>query len=426
MARLIPALTAVLLLAGATAPAAGQRDSRPAPVAASARDVAPGELDRALAEARPGDLLHLLPGVHPGPIVVRTPVRIQGSPGTVIVGDGDGTVITLAADDVELLGVEVRDSGSDLSSDDAAILLLESRRATVRDCMVQARAFGIYLREGGEHRITGNEIRGDRRLDPNRRGNAIHLWHSTDNEVVGNHVADARDGIYLSFAHDNRIVDNDGTGLRYGIHYMYSERNVLRRNRFVDGIGGIALMYSRGNRIVGNELDDNRDFGILFLQLEDSEVVDNRVAGNGRGLVLQNSAANRVLDNEVNGNGVGVYLTGGAEGNLLAGNLFVRNLVQAYRDHAGDNTWSTRGRGNYWSDYVGFDWDGDGVGEMPYRLQTAASALMARRPAARWFRMSPAIALLDWWEGRLVGASPAGGLDRHPLVGPTELPEGGS
>ncbi|MEE8525048.1 MAG: hypothetical protein V3T72_14020 [Thermoanaerobaculia bacterium] len=54
-------------------------------------------------------------------------------------------------------------------------------------------------------------------------------------------------------------------------------------------------------------------------------------------------------------------------------------------------------------------------GETPYRLQTTASALMARRPAVRWFWMSPALAVLDWWQARI--ARPAEtSFDPYPLV----------
>lgn len=378
-------------------------------------DVAPGRLSLALANAQPGDWLKLLPGIHAGTFRVEKRLRIDGSEGAILEGPGSGTVLILAADGIELRNLQVRGGGADLSSDDAVILLMQVRGVTVSDCRIGAAGFGIYLREGGAHRILDNRIVGQASLPRNRRGNGVHLFHSGDNLVQGNTMVDVRDGVYLSFAHDNEIRGNSGSGLRYGIHYMYSERNLLEGNAFDGGIGGLALMYSLDNQLRGNVLVDNRDFGILCLQLERSMVTANVLVGNGRGLVLQNSAGNQLRGNEIASNGVGVYLTSGSDGNLLAGNRFRRNVVHVYQDHAGDNAWSESGRGNYWGDYAGFDWNNDGVGDTPYRLQTAASALLARQPAARWFRMSPALALLDWWQAR-VGLVTTSGLDRFPLM----------
>lgn len=377
--------------------------------------VPPGRLSQALAAAQPGDWLKLLPGIHGGAFRVDKRLRIDGSEGAILEGPGSGTVLILAADGIELRNLQVRGSGADLSNDDTVILLMQVHGITVRDCVIGAAGFGIYLREGGAHRILDNRIVGQASLPSNRRGNGIHLFHSGENIVQGNTIVDVRDGVYLSFAHDNEIRGNSGGELRYGIHYMYSERNLLEGNSFSEGIGGIALMYSLDNQLRGNVLAANRDFGILCLQLERSMVVGNSLIANGRGLVLQNSAGNQIRGNDFASNGVGVYLTSGSEGNLLAGNRFRRNLVHVYQDHAGDNAWSESGRGNYWGDYAGFDWNNDGVGDTPYRLQTAASALLARQPAARWFRMSPALALLDWWQAR-VGLVTTSGLDRFPLM----------
>jgi nitrous oxidase accessory protein len=249
-----------------------------------------------------------------------------------------------------------------------------------------------------------------------RRGNGIHLWNSVENTIRDNRIAGVRDGVYLSFAHRNLITGNQGTRLRYGIHYMYSERNRLIGNRFSECIGGIALMFSMGNHIEGNRTAGNRDFGILCQQIERSSFLRNRSERNGRGFYIENSARNELMENWLSENGVGVYLTAGSEQNTFSANRFDRNLVQIYRDHAGANRWSKSGRGNFWSDYVGVDWDRDGIGDTPYRLETAASALMARRPEARWFWMSPVMTLADWWEGRWLRPA-ADSLDLYPMVG---------
>ncbi len=382
---------------------------------AAQRVVAPGDLEAALARAQPGDTLRLAPGVHPGPLTIRRAIRLVGQPGAVIDGGGDGTVLTLAADGIEVSHLTIRGGGTDLSRDDAVVLLREARGVTVERCHVEAQAFGIYLRGGGGHHILHNEVRGNPVLPPVRRGNGIHLWHTEENELRDNRLISVRDGIYLSFAHRNLIRGNSGTGLRYGIHYMYSERNTLEGNRFRACTGGIALMFSMNDRIADNEASDNRDFGILCQQLEHSVLAHNRSAHNGRGFFLENSADNRFVDNRVEDNGVGVFLTAGSEGNVFTGNDFDGNLVQVFQDRYAPNAWSDGGRGNAWSDYTGFDWNGDGVGDVPYRLQTAVSALLARRPSARWFAASPALELLGWWEARLSSADP-GAIDSAPLV----------
>lgn len=407
MARLI--LTTVLVLGTLSVSGIAAADDGPGV------SVSPGGLAAALATARPGQTLTLLPGLHAGSFTVDVALRLVGEPGAIVAGDGEGPVLVLAADDIHVSDLTLRGSGADLSRDDAVVVLHEARRITVERCRVEARAFGIYVRAGGEHHILDNRVDGDATLPVAERGNGVHLWHTEGNEVRGNRMVDVRDGVYLSFAHENRILENQGSDLRYGIHYMYSERNTLLGNRFSRGTGGIALMYSMDNRIEGNEAEANQDFGILCQQLERSLVEGNRVIGNGRGFYLQGSVGNRFLDNEASGNGVGVYLTAGSEANTFTENRFSGNLVQVFEDRAGGNLWWQAGRGNAWSDYAGFDWDGDGVGETPYRLQTTASALMARRPAVRWFWLSPILTLLDWWQARL--ARPAEtSFDRYPLV----------
>ncbi|HVS65294.1 MAG TPA: nitrous oxide reductase family maturation protein NosD [Thermoanaerobaculia bacterium] len=381
--------------------------------------VAPGELEPALRAARPGDTLKLLAGIHRGPIELGIPLRLIGEPGAILDGDGRGTVVLVRAPGVEIADLRVRGGGADLGQDDAAIRFDRVEGGAVLRCHVEARGFGIYLAAGGSHRIEGNVIEGDAGLPVARRGNGIHLWHTERNEILDNELASVRDGVYLSFAHDNLIRGNQGERLRYGIHYMYSERNTLMANRFTRCTGGIALMFSFDNHIEANVTAGNARFGILLQQLERSKLVANLVTGNGRGFYLENSAANRFERNHMEANGVGAYLTAGSEGNVFTANHFDGNLVQVYRNHAGRNAWWDAGRGNRWSDYAGFDWSGDGIGDTPYRLETSSSALIARRPRARWLWMSPLLALLDWWDLRWLDSGAVGvdAFDRFPLVG---------
>jgi nitrous oxidase accessory protein len=404
MGRLIAALM-LSILAGAVAPAS-----------AAVRAVTPADFSRALTEAKSGDTLRLAPGVYHGPFVVSVPsLRIVGDDCVVIDGGGQGMAMTLAADGIDLEHIAVRASGSDLASNDALILIRDARHVSVRRCHLASSAFGIYVRGGGDNLIERNQVHGNAAMARSRRGNGIHLWHTERNRVLDNDLADVRDGLYLSFAHHNLISGNHAAGVRYGIHYMYSDDNVVAGNHLENCLGGAVLMFSRRNHIEHNDSIGNAGFGILLLSIDSSAVIGNLIARNDRGLVLENSNSNRFEKNRIAGNAVGAFITAGSDDNIFAANSFDANLVQAYVSHSGINRWSDERRGNYWSDYSGFDLNGDGVGETPYRLQDAASALMATRPQARWFMMSPAFALLDWFQQRTVAPADSF-IDPAPLV----------
>ncbi|HYL59054.1 MAG TPA: nitrous oxide reductase family maturation protein NosD [Candidatus Acidoferrales bacterium] len=386
------------------------------PAPADQRDVAPADFADALAHAASGSTLRLAPGVYRGPYVVTVAsLHVLGEPGAVIDGGGSGTPLTLAADGIEISGLTIRGSGDDLADNDAVVLIRDAHRVSVRHCRIEAKAFGIYLRGGGDHLIAGNEVRGDASLTRSKRGNGIHLWKTENNRVMENTLTDVRDGLYLSFAHHNLIEGNRATAVRFGIHYMYSNDNTLKNNRLENCVGGAVLMFARRNLIEGNRALANRRFGILLLSIDNSRLAGNLIARNDRGLVLENCNSDRFERNSITENGVGAFVTAGSDANLFASNTFDGNLVQAYVNHSGINLWSDHGRGNYWSDYAGFDFNGNGVGATPYHLQNATAALMATRPQARWFMMSPALSLLDWFQQRVV--TPGDGfIDPAPLV----------
>ena len=81
--------------------------------------------------------------------------------------------------------------------------------------------------------------------------------------------------------------------------------------------------------------------------------------------------------------------------------------------------WSSGGRGNYWSDNVDFDLDGDGIADRPYRPNDLVDQVVWRHPLARLLLASPAVQVLRFAQSEFPGLHPGGVTDSAPLMRPT-------
>jgi nitrous oxidase accessory protein len=112
--------------------------------------------------------------------------------------------------------------------------------------------------------------------------------------------------------------------------------------------------------------------------------------------------------------------------NTYTGNVFQENGEQIAVSAGGaltGNAWSSEGRGNYWSDYAGFDTGGDGVGDIPYASLSLFEDLTAAHPGLRLFQLSPAADALDLAAEAFPVFQPQPKMaDPDPLMAPPELP----
>lgn len=403
-------------------------------------------LDRAAA----GDTIRVGPGLYRERLVVERAVTLIGEGRPVLDGGGHGHVVEARAP-VTLRGFVLRGSGDRPEREDAGVLV-HGAPARIEDNRLEDVLYGVYLKEAPGSVVRGNEIRG-KSLPLERRGDGIRLWYSHGSRIVENDVRGTRD-VVLYFSDRLLVRGNTIREGRYGLHTMYSHQGRFLDNRVEDNLVGAFLMYSEGLELRGNVLADAAGASGMGLGLKDADRVTatgNLVAGNAVGIHLDNSprgedAANRFLDNALVANGAAVRLLPSVRGNRFHGNAFVANARPAEvaggsrRGQAGQNDW----RGNHWGGYVGFDEDGDGVGDTPYRHVRLGEELLGRHPALRIFSGSPALALLDLlgrflpllepepvvvdpaprlesraverWRGRLVGARGADGSASATLL----------
>ncbi|MCE0734401.1 nitrous oxide reductase family maturation protein NosD [Halomonas sp. G15] len=399
----------------------------------------PGEpLQPLIERAERGDRLLLPAGRYPGPLVIDRTLTLSGATGAVIDGGGEGHAVVLDAPDIVIEGVTIENWGANLTDMDAGIFIEESAGGSViRDSRLEGPGFGLWLDAVSDVQVLDNVIRGDATVRSQDRGNGVHLFNSRNVRVEGNDIRHTRDGIYIDTSSQCLLRGNHMQELRYGVHYMYAYDNRVEENTTRDTRTGYALMQSKRLRVVGNRSEGDRNYGILMNNITDSLLRDNRITrahqrrdaqgkglvsgADGKALFVYNSQYNRFEANLLTESDIGIHLTAGSEDNELVGNAFVDNRQQVMYVATRAQEWSEAGHGNYWSDYLGWDLDGDGVGDTPYEPNDAMDRLLWRYPVARLLMHSPAVLALRWVQRQFPVFRPQGVKDSHPLMNEPEL-----
>lgn len=384
-------------------------------------------IGEALRAASPGDDIRVAPGRYRETLVVDRPVRVVGEPGAVIDGGGRGDVITVAAPGASIEGMVITGSGRRLEEDHAGVKV-RADRVVLRRNRLEGNVHGIYLLSVSGAVVEGNEIEGDPRRAMEDRGDGIHLFDSHGNVLRKNRIRRARDGVYLDSSGNNRVEGNEATDLRFGIHSMNSRANRIEGNTLARDVVGAALMLSHGLTVRRNRFNDNRDpraYGVLLKDCDSSLIEDNVIAGNARGLSLDNANRNRIARNVIALNGTAMVLAGNSSRNAIWGNAFVQNWQDVLSERGrARNAWTAKGRGNFWDRYKGYDLDGDGVGDVPHRTGSLSAYLAQIFPELLLFAGSPALNALDWAERSFPVFSVPAVRDPAPLIRPPSFPGG--
>jgi nitrous oxidase accessory protein len=395
----------------------GRADARTWTVGGAAADfpfIAP-----AIAAALDGDTILVAHGVYRENLVVEKRLTIAGIGRPILIGTGDGSVVTLVADGCEISGFAIEGSGMGETNEMDAAVQVRSSRNRVVDNVIRRVFYGIVVADARHNEIADNEIAGLRDRPYGQRGDGIYVFRSPENLIARNRISGERDAIYFQYAPRGRAVDNVVSDSRYGLHDMFSDDAVIARNAFTGSAVGANIMNSRRIRVERNRIAGNRGVPGIGLTLKDCDqslLRENRIVENARGLLLDGSSSNRFVDNVFESNDTAVTLFSSAERNRFGGNTFASNssdVVLSGRDSATE--WSIDGRGNYWNRYRGFDFDGDGVGDAPHPVVGAFERLEGANPAVRLFLQSPAAAGLEL-AARMGGQLQADAIDPRPLA----------
>lgn len=361
------------------------------------------------------------PGIYSGPVIIDSPITIDGRGEVTIDAGGKGSVIYIDTDGTIIKNLHLTNSGDSHNDIDSGVQV-RGNFNVIKDNKIDNCLFGIDLQQSEHNIIRRNHI-SSKPVELGVRGDSVRLWYSFYNKITDNIIRDSRDMV-VWYSANNTIARNDSRHGRYSLHFMYSRFNDVDSNHYEHNSVGIFLMYSDSVVVRNNYIayaNGPTGMGIGFKETSDVEISNNKILYCATGLYIDVSpydpdATNRIHDNVIAFTNIAIDFLNDWKGNIFKNNAFKGNQTQisvAGGDTANRNVW----QGNYWDDYEGFDIDGDGIGDKPYELYSYADRIWMDVPAARFLQGTPVMAVLDFLE-RLAPFSTPDMLvrDKSPLM----------
>ena len=291
-------------------------------------------ISEAVAAANPGDIIRVGPGTYVENVVVDKPI-------TVVSTNGAQATLVKASDtskDVFLLGgTDIRIEGLTITEGNTGVTFGHTSNCVITKCVVNGNVFGVYLSGATSNLVSNNN------LDNN--GFGIYLDGSSGNKLSGNSASYEKGGGGKASLSD-----------------------------------GIYMFNSLGNTVTRCDLSNNNNFGASLYQSRNNVFSNNTFSSNAEfGVRLRDGADNNKFSfNTFKANVENGVLIGNSQGNTFYFNNFVDEQSHFYSQE-GNNINSTtklnytyNGNlfsgfiGNYYSNYVGADSDGNGIGDSSF------------------------------------------------------------
>ena len=379
-------------------------------------------LNTLLRNLKPGDTLKLKPGFYTGPATIKVPnIVIDGGGKATISGMANESVIYVKADSVTIKNLHITNSGDSPDRLDAGVKIIEANYTTIKNNLIDECLFGVDIFKSDGVVVEHNDITSISRKPLALKGDAIRLWYSTNNKIQFNYWHGVRDMV-VWYSSGNHFEGNKGVGNRYSIHFMYAHNNRIHKNEFYNNSVGVFLMYSEQTILSENLIQGSVGTTGMCLGLKETssnQILNNRFLYSAYGIHFDVSPfvtekINTVVGNEIAFCNVGMLFHSDLEGNLIQENYLHDNLTQVYA--RGKTANGNKFNGNYWSDYQGFDKDGDNVGDVPYKLYSYSEHLWAFNKNIKFFYGAPILEVLDFLERLAPFSKPKFVLrDKNPI-----------
>lgn len=383
------------------------------------------DLQTAMASAPPNTTVRLRPGTYEGPVDINRSVTVVGEDAH-IVGDGNGTVVTIRADDVALVGVDISGVGETMQPDDidaegwdartekgyghadAGVTVAASDRTLLRDVRVETPTSGVILRDANGTVIDGLRVEGTDEWQAGFMGVATIRSPAV---VQNSTFVGGRDGVYTHRSEGIVVRNNRFFGGRFGTHLMYTS-DALVSNNCATGqdISGIVIMTDPSGVAVTDNVLADAGQGILTSGTY-AYIGHNIVVGGRQG--ISTNARNSLYErNTVVGNERGFRAASIIPSSVVTRNDIVDNHEPVRARTGPLRVWGDGDDGNYWSGAKRLD--------RPYVPSDPIDGRLHRNEAAYTLSLSPGVRGLRVLRGSVPGMRTASVVDPAPRKRPVD------
>jgi len=269
-------------------------------------------------------------------------------------------------------GHEINGNGVQDVWPDSGIYLSGKTGNTIRNCIISAFDYGIYLHSSSNNDLVNDSANSNRLsgvfLEASSNYNNIindsaennsyygfYLYSSSNNSLENNIAENNYQGfIIFSNSNNNDLIHNTANNNGYGGIYLYASlaNNLIENNASYNSgyyeASGIYLLFSNGNNLLGNNASNNGWYGVWLASSSGNNLSTNFANNNGwHGFYTpQSSSNNNLTNNTANNNGwYGFYATSDSTNNVLYSNRFCSNsqydIYDADSNTGDDNTCDT-------------------------------------------------------------------------------------
>ncbi len=240
------------------------------------------------------------------------------------------------------------------------ISIAQDGNTTVRDCDLAVNTTGIYLDSVFDGTFWNNTMVGGGLIL-----NGGNMDEVNTHDIPTNNTYDSKPIMYVANGTD-LLLDGD-----YAQVILVNSTNVTLSGQIVDGFIPLMAYYSSHCRITDVQYTGALELAAIVYYSDNFTFDNGSWTDNYGGIAVIGCDNTTVEYNLFENNTVEAFASFKSKSNLVYMNEFIDNGASQVSDAStyGGNMWDNGTIGNYWTDYMGYDYDGDGIGNNSHPIR---------------------------------------------------------